>query len=138
MFFDAYKYDLQASFEKCFNVPDKKIQKSKKLLYELCFAAQGCGSTTPTWKLWSNASSFAESHSSLSVKRRLIGKNSGNLFNILSGVASEDPTDEKEERCLLLAAKREVVGDTRKESGSSCALSAGGVKPSMMDKEPVS
>ena len=34
-FFDAYKYDLQASFEKCFNVPDKKIQKSKKLLYGL-------------------------------------------------------------------------------------------------------
>ena len=143
MFFDAYKHDLQASFEKCFNIPDKKIQKTKKLLYIAYEESTLLRRTrvrvhNTDMEAVEQCAIICGKQFTLNGKRRLIGENSSNLFNILSGVASEDPTDEKEEWCLPVATKREVLGDTRKESGGGCALSSAGIKQSIMDKEPVS
>ena len=102
MFFDGYKHDLQASFEKCFHIPDKKVSKSRKLLY---IAYEESTLLRRTRVRVHNTDMEAVEQCviisgkpfTLTARRRLIGENSSNLFNILSGVASEDPTDEKEE-----------------------------------------
>jgi len=125
------------------NIPDKKIQKSKKLLYIAYEESTLLRRTrvrvhNTDMEAVEQCAIICGKQFTLNGKRRLIGENSSNLFNILSGVASEDPTDEKEEWCLPVATKREVLGDTRKESGGSCALSSAGIKQSVMDKEPVS
>ena len=95
MFFDGFKHDLHLSFEKIFTVPEKKIPRAKKLLY-IAYEESTLLRRTRVRVHQTEMDAVEQcvilcgKQFVLPAKRRLIGENSSNLFNILSQVCSED------------------------------------------------
>ena len=145
-FFNAMKQENLNVWEKNFNLPDRKLDRSKKLLYisyeesTLLRRKRSRCHNTVEIDVMEQCGIIGESGWQLKPRKRLTMENSSNLFNHLGPVTLEDPTNEDVEWCLPIMEKREILGDTRKEAGGPCPIAsiAPSSKKEATDKEPVS
>ena len=96
MFFDAFKHDNLSVFDKCFNLPGRKLTRSKKLLYIsyeestlLRRTRLRCHDSLEL-DVVEHAMIISESALELKPRKRLLMENSTNRFNHLGPVTLED------------------------------------------------
>ena len=96
MFFDAFKHDNIAVFEKCFNLPDRKMTRHKKILYvtyeesTLLRRTRVRCSANLELDIVEHCAVISELPLELMPRKRLTMENSSNRFNHLGPVTVED------------------------------------------------